>query len=221
MLAALVILPLTIIPAFAQTTTIPCTQIGTRTEGAILVDVPQTFTDAGANDNLPRDLVGCRLLISAEAGTPLDGNQAIPDYESIVGLDVFTARASSRFEVYNPPIRVCFNATAYRLRARAAVGPDELAAGKNGPALMFSDARHVSTFQRDTDRYRGGSRNFAQLNIAADGVAVNYICADLSHPGTVNLIPQVPSYAGADPAHPNFPDSPDRCVVAGGADCAN
>lgn len=217
LVAALVMMVAVVGPASAQTRL--CSEVGARTNGAILVDVPATFFDAGLNNSLVPSQVGCRVLLSPEAGTPLRGNQAIPDYAAIVGVDVYTTRASSRFEIYNPPVRVCFQASSYGVSAEAAISPEDLAAGVNGPALMYSDARHVNTFKRASDPYVGGARNFVQLNVVPDGVPLGYICGDLSYPGSVNLVPLVPPYDDSDPAHANFADAADRCTVAGASDC--
>lgn len=201
----------------AQTQT-QCNLVGAATGGDILVEA------AGVrNDNLVAEEILCTVVISPGAGTPLDGNKAIPDYTAIAGVDVWTGNFNSGFaadfELYDPPVRVCFDASEFDVSATAAVGPTEMVAGQTGPALMFSDARHFNTFKRSTDAYVGGARNFNALEIVAAGRDAGYICADLRYPGLVNLVPSVPVFASTDPAHPLYVDTPDRCLVPGAADC--
>lgn len=194
-----------------------CSEIGVETEGAILVDLLLGLEAGNSQreDGLIPNNIQCRLLLAREAGTPLDGNRAIEDYRAIDGIDVWTANpnVNSDFASYDPPVRVCFDASVYGLDATQAVGPEEMEAGLNGPALMYSDARHINTFKRISDPYFGGSRNFNALNIVQEGIPLGYICADISHPGAINLVPIVPGFAEDDPAHPLFLDTPDRCLT--------
>jgi hypothetical protein len=195
-----------------------CNLIGAATGGDILVDASGV-----RSDNLTAEEILCSVVIAPGAGTPLDGNKAIPDYTAIAGVDVWTGNFNSGFaadfELYDPPVRVCFRAADFGVSAEAAVGPTEMVAGQSGPALMFSDARHFNTIKRATDAYVGGARNFNALEIVEAGRAVGYICADLRYPGLVNLIPSVPVFDATDPAHPLYVDQPDRCLVPGAADC--
>lgn len=217
--ASVMMLSLAMITPVAAQIGLPCVLVGQETGGDILVDVNQQVSDVRP-DGLVARSIQCRLLLAREAGTPLDGNRAIEDYGAITGIDVWTANpnVNSDFASYDPPVRVCFDAAEYGLDASLAVGPEDMEAGLNGPALMFSDARHINTFKRVTDGYFGGSRNFNALNIVEEGQPLGYICADISHPGAINLIPVVPGFDENDPAHPLFFDEADRCLTDEG-DC--
>ena len=188
-----------------------CTTIGVATSGDFLVDV-----DENRNDGLVESQVQCKVLISPEAGTPLSGNRAIPDYTSVGGIDVWTSNARADFDIYDPAVRVCFRAAAFGVSTTDAIGPAEMEAGQSGPALMYSDARHINTLTRSSDSYSGGSRNFNALDVVTTDT---YICGDISYPGSINLVPSVPGFASTDPAHPLFEDQPDRCLVPGASDC--
>jgi len=201
-------------PSAAQTGTF-CSLIGQRTGGDILVDVPNSFADG-----LPGNAVQCRVLIRQESGTPIPAQRAINDYSAIAGIDVWTANRNADFDIYDPPVRVCFDASEFGVSAEDAVSPEDLAAGENGPALMYSDARYTFA-DRFSFRYNSFSRNFTQLNVVEAGIADGYICGDLSFPGTLNLVPGIPGiFSDDDPQHPNYAgDRPDRCLVPGSRDC--
>lgn len=203
-------------PAAAQPTHADCTRVGVITGGDILVDVSEN-----RNDGLVPGNIQCSWLRTYPegAGTPLSGARAIPDYTSLIGIDVWTAsRSGARadFDVYDPPVRVCFDASEYGLDASSAVGPEESAAGQSGPTIMFSDARHFNTLKRSNDGYFGGSRNFVQLDVVVED---GFICGDISYPGLLNLVPGLPPRDASDPTHPNTENVPDRCLVPGASDC--
>lgn len=210
-------------PAGAQIVGTACENVGVRTGGDVLVDVPQNF-----RDGLPASAVQCSVKIAGtqaqgEAGTAIIRQRQVPDYAAVVAVDVWTANSSvaADFAPYNPPVRVCFDASEYGLDASAAVSPGE----GNGPALMFSDARHYITQNqvgsygqpRTSDDFNNneGARNVNQLNVVPAGIADGYICGDLSWPGTISLVPGLPQdRADGDVDHPNFPGhTPDRCFV--------
>lgn len=196
----------------------PCWDVGRKTGGSILVDVPRAFTH-----NLDRNAVQCKLLVPYEAGTPIVGQRAILDYPGALdGLDIWTATRANgaNFDIYDPPVRICFNAEANNLDVEKAVGPDESAAGEFGPTIMYSDARFTFADRLLNNAYLGPSRNFTQLEVVVDAER-DYICADIAYPGAVLLLSSLPGGIDEDsPNHPNYQgDIPDRCLTPGSDDC--
>lgn len=219
--------------AFASTTFAQngdfCTDIGLNTDGDILVDVPQEL------DGIAREQVQCNIFIGAlgrqQSGTPVDNQRVVLDYPvAIAGLDVWTRPSGSRggadFDVYDPPIRICFTdgyVADYGYSAADAVSPEDSAAGLVGPSIVFQDARYTFADRLSNASYRSFSRNVTQLNIVPEGRDLGYICADISWPGAVVLVSQLPLDREEDsPYHPNYGgDTPDRCRYPGASDCRN
>lgn len=215
---ALVILP----AAVAAQGNNPCWDMGRKSGGDVLVDVPETF-DPQTTNNLDRNQIQCRELFREQAGTPVEEQSAVMDYrDALIALDIWTASRpdGANFEVYDPPIRICFDSAAFGVSASDAVGPAQLAAGENGPSIMYSDARYTFADRLSNNAYLGPSRNLTQLNVI---VADEYICADISYPGSVVLVSGIPEGRGIDsPYHPNYGgDLPDRCLMPGDDDCIN
>lgn len=208
-----------------------CTDLGRVTGGDILVDVPNNLSTG-----VPTDAIQCRLFEplagsdrgsdAAEAGNVIARQETRRNYNLLVGVDVWTASnpgATADFRVFDPPVRVCFDASFWGVSAADAVSPEDSAAGLFGPALVFSDARHYIT-QQEVGSYGNptsneftdseGARNLNQLNIVEAGRAEGYICGDLSWPGTVNLVAGLPGRDADDRDHPNYDGhNPDRCLI--------
>ncbi|MBC7870374.1 MAG: hypothetical protein H7Y09_06000 [Chitinophagaceae bacterium] len=198
-----------------------CVDVAELTDGDILVDVPGAFSD-----DLQQFQVQCNVLSGSvgrrEAGTPVDNQATVEDYGSVAAVDVWTATrpGGADFDIYDPAVRVCFNADSYGVDATAAVGPVESATGAVGPALLFSDARVNFADRLSNAAYRGFSRAVTQLDIVAEGRDLGYVCGDINYPGTVNLSPGLPLDREDDsPYHPNYPNQPDRCFIPGASDC--
>lgn len=215
LVSSLVVMSIALVSPAAAQGNRPCVDLGRQTGGDFLVDVSDD-----RNDSLNAFQIQCRVLISREAGTPIQLQRAIDDYDAIAGLDVWTASGfAADFDIYDPPVRICFNGDEFGIDPAAGVGPEELAAGENGPSIMYSDARYTFA-DRLSNRYLGFSRNFTQLNVITDADN-EYLCADISYPGAVLLVPGIPeNFEEDDPQHPNYGgDTPDRCLVPDSSDC--
>lgn len=204
---------LSVIPTIAQEQD-QCEQIAGLTGGSVLVDVPDAFTTGPQPGN-----VLCTVLFAEEAGTPMSGAKAIPDWNAVYGVDVWTGTdpGGADFEFYDPPVRVCFLAEDFAgdIVAEEAIGPVEFADGVDGPFLAFQDARYFTTPDQIGNAYDGFSRTFSVLEPVEAGIELGYICGDISNPGAVILVPGVV----ASSYNPLEETTPDRCLFSGAGDC--
>ncbi|NWG15362.1 MAG: hypothetical protein HXY41_01885 [Chloroflexi bacterium] len=208
-------------------TSVPCEQMGILTDSEILIDIEGSVPSGARGINCTVNVVNAvpaetyfagRSGDNREVGTPrltrripLTPDQYVDIYDSV---DIFTISSGGKaiYGWFSEPVRVCFGVSA-----EDAAGGVPNTADPFDPAndfyVVFSDARYFQDAKGVGNNQP--SRNLQVLNIVPEGLALDYICADIDVPGTVSLV------NGLNPAADLAAQQPpaDRCAYAGQSDC--
>jgi hypothetical protein len=208
-------------------TSVPCEQMSILTGNEILVDIEGSVPVGARGINCTVNVINAvpaevyfagRSGDNREVGTPrltrripLTPDQYVDIYDSV---DVFTIGGGGKaiYGWFTEPVRVCFGVSS----EDAANGVPNTA-NPFDPAndfyVIFSDARYFQDAKGVGNNQP--SRNVQVLNIVAEGLPLDYICADIDVPGTVSLV------NGLNPAAELSKEQPtaDRCTYPGQPNC--